>query len=115
MNTRPIRTFTRRAVTNPVSAVYLSLVGAAIVLAAAEPLYASGPDASLVWVWPALLTFPLFGFVVWLVDSGWADAPAWFFIGGIVVSALLQSFVLGTVYTSLRGRRRRHAPTAPVQ
>ncbi|CAM5283370.1 hypothetical protein SVIOM342S_01595 [Streptomyces violaceorubidus] len=40
-------------------------------VAAAQPLFATGPDASLIWVWPALFTFPAFGFVAWLGEAGW--------------------------------------------
>ncbi|MFE1589226.1 SCO4225 family membrane protein [Streptomyces sp. NPDC058737] len=99
-------TVVRLALANRVSAVYLTLVGGAMAVAAAQPLLASGPDASLVWVWPALFTFPAFGFVAWLGEAGWGgDAPAWFFVGGIVLSALVQSLALGAVWQTLRGRR----------
>lgn len=99
-------TVVRLALANRVSAVYLTLVGGAMAVAAAQPLLASGPDASLVWVWPALFTFPAFGFVAWLGEAGWGgDAPAWFFVGGIVLSALVQSLALGAVWQTLRDRR----------
>ncbi|CAM5323265.1 Integral membrane protein OS=Streptomyces tendae OX=1932 GN=GUR47_26080 PE=4 SV=1 [Streptomyces tendae] len=104
--TTRIRALTRLSVTNRVSAVYLGLVGGAMAVAAAQPLFATGPDASLIWVWPALFTFPAFGFVAWLGEAGWGgDAPTWFFIGGIVLSALVQSLALGAVWRALRGRR----------
>ncbi|MEU8748461.1 hypothetical protein AB0C39_32865 [Streptomyces parvulus] len=106
MKSSPIRTFARLAVANRVSGIYLGLVGGAMAVAAAEPLFATNPDASLIWVWPALFTFPAFGFVAWLGEGGWGgDAPAWFFIGGIVVSALVQSLALGAVWRGLRARR----------
>ncbi|MBU6532967.1 SCO4225 family membrane protein [Streptomyces sp. NPDC057245] len=101
-----IRTLTRLTVANRVSAAYLALVGGAMVIAVAQPLFATGPDASLAWVWPALFTFPTFGFVAWLGEAGWGgDAPTWFFVGGIALSALVQSLALGAVWQSLRGRR----------
>ncbi|MDA5147347.1 MULTISPECIES: SCO4225 family membrane protein [Streptomyces] len=104
--TSRIRTLTRLTVTNRVSAVYLALVGGAMAVAAAQPLFVTGPDASLIWVWPALFTFPAFGFVAWLGEAGWGgEAPTWFLIGGIVLSALVQSLALGAVWQTLRGRR----------
>ncbi|MFJ8543033.1 SCO4225 family membrane protein [Streptomyces sp. NPDC093586] len=112
-HTGPFRTLTRLTFANPASAVYLALVGTAVAVAAAQPLFAPDPDASLIWVWPALFTFPAFGFVAWLgkaVQGG--DASMWFFVGGIVLSALVQSLALGATLEALRGRRRRHLPTA---
>ncbi|MGI5394186.1 SCO4225 family membrane protein [Streptomyces sp. CA-251251] len=106
----PIRTLARLAVANRVSAAYLALVGGATAVAALEPLFASGPDASLAWVWPALLTFPAFGFVAWLGEATWGgEAPTLFFVGGIAVSALAQSLALGTAWRALRGRRGRRS------
>ncbi|MBZ6257957.1 hypothetical protein KVH22_20795 [Streptomyces olivaceus] len=101
-----IRALTRLAVANRVSAAYLALVAGAMAIAAAQPLFATGPDASLIWVWPALFTFPAFGFVAWLGEAAWGgDAPTWLYIGGIALSALVQSLALGSVWHSLRGRR----------
>jgi hypothetical protein len=106
----PIRALTRRTVANPASAAYLALVGGATAVAALEPLFASGPDASLAGVWPALLTLPAFGFVAWLGEATWGgEAPTWFFVGGIAVSALAQSLALGTAWRALRGRRERRS------
>lgn len=111
MKTSPIRTLTRLTFANRASAVYLALVGGAMAVAAAEPLFASNPDASLIWVWPALFTFPAFGFVAWLGEAGWGgNAPGWFFVGGIVLSALVQSLALGAAWRALRGHR--HGVTA---
>ncbi|GAA4015400.1 hypothetical protein GCM10022384_68730 [Streptomyces marokkonensis] len=103
-----IRTFTRLTLANRASAAYLALVGGAMAVAALEPLFTTGPDASLIWVWPALFTFPAFGLVAWLGEAGWGgDAPTWFLIGGIVFSALAQSLALGAAWQTLRGRRER--------
>ncbi|MGW0818983.1 SCO4225 family membrane protein [Streptomyces viridiviolaceus] len=107
---RPIRTLARLTFANPASVLYLSLVGIAVAVAAAEPLWSDTAEGSLVWVWPALFTFPAFGFVAWLGEAAWAaDAPAWFFAGGLVVSALVQSLALGATLRALRGRR--HEPS----
>ncbi|MFB6555995.1 SCO4225 family membrane protein [Streptomyces sp. NPDC056405] len=106
--TSRIRTLTRLTVANRASAAYLTLVGGAMTVAALEPLFTSAPDAPLIWVWPALFTFPAFGFVAWLGEAGWGgDAPTWFFIGGIVLSALIQSLALGATWNALRGQRER--------
>ncbi|WP_030187857.1 SCO4225 family membrane protein [Streptomyces violaceorubidus] len=113
--TTRMRTLTRLTVANRVSAAYLALVGGAMAVAAAQPLFATGPDASLIWVWPPLFTFPAFGFVAWLGEAGWGgDAPTWFFVGGIVLSALVQALALGALWRGLRGRRaeRTHHLTA---
>ncbi|MEU5141943.1 hypothetical protein [Streptomyces sp. NPDC021139] len=113
--TSRIRILAGLTVTNRISAAYLVLVGGAMAVAAAQPLVAPGPDASLVWVWPALFTFPAFGFVAWLGEAGWGgEAPTWFLLGGIVLSALVQSLALGTVWRTLRGHRsdRGHLTTA---
>ncbi|MFJ8655146.1 SCO4225 family membrane protein [Streptomyces rochei] len=108
-----IRTLTRLTVANRVSAAYLTVVGGATAVAALQPLLATGPDASLAWVWPALFTFPAFGFVAWFGETVWGgDTPTWFFIGGIALSALAQSLALGTAWTTLRDRRRGRLTTA---
>jgi hypothetical protein len=106
-HTGPVRTLTRLTFANRASAVYLALVGAAVALAVADSLFGAGPDASLAWVWPALATFPAFGFVVWLGEAAWGgDSPAWFLVGGIALSALVQSLALGAMLEALRGRVR---------
>ncbi|WP_217235892.1 SCO4225 family membrane protein [Streptomyces sp. AC555_RSS877] len=105
------RTLVRLMFANPASAVYLGLVAVAVAVAAAEPLFGDSPDASMIWVWPALFTFPVFGVVAGLGEAVFgAEAPAWFFVGGIVVAALAQSLALGAVLDSLRGRQRRRVP-----
>ncbi|MFE0807166.1 SCO4225 family membrane protein [Streptomyces sp. NPDC058848] len=104
---------TRLTVANRVSAAYLTAVGGAMAVAALTPLFATSPDASLSWIWPALFTFPAFGFVAWLGESLWGgEAPTWFFIGGIVLSALVQSLALGAAWEGLRDRRRGRLTTA---
>ncbi|MBA2951547.1 hypothetical protein H1D24_38810 [Streptomyces sp. PSKA28] len=98
------------AVHNPASAVYLGLVGISVVIAATEPLWSDHGGESLIWVWPAFFTSPTFFFVVPVAEAVWGlDLPAWSLIGGIIVSALIQSLVLGLLLEALRGWRRRHA------
>ncbi|MFF3909500.1 SCO4225 family membrane protein [Streptomyces sp. NPDC001848] len=103
-------TFANPAFANPVSAVYLTLVAAAVGTAATEPLWAQYPDG-LVWVWPMFLTVPVF-FVVPAAD--WAlwdgEMPTWLVTAGIIVSALVQSLALGALLETLGGRHRRLTP-----
>ncbi|KOU60598.1 hypothetical protein ADK57_29830 [Streptomyces sp. MMG1533] len=115
MDTRSARTRTRTLVrlmfANPASAVYLGLVAASMVVAVADPLFGENADASMIWVWPALFTFPVFGIVAGIGEAVFgAETPAWFFVGGIVVAALAQSLALGAVLDSLRRRQRRRVP-----
>ncbi|MCX4699558.1 MULTISPECIES: SCO4225 family membrane protein [Streptomyces] len=113
MNARSARSrrLVRLMFANPASAVYLGLVAAAMVIAAVEPLLGENSDGSMIWVWPALFTFPVFGVVAGLGEAVFGGAaPAWFFVGGIVVSALAQSLAFGAVLDSLRGRQRRRVP-----
>ncbi|MER5183133.1 hypothetical protein ABT009_33080 [Streptomyces sp. NPDC002896] len=112
MNGRPTRTLVRLMFGNPASAVYLGLVGAAVGISATEPLWSENGGDSLIWVWPALFTCPAFFFVLPIGEAVWGtEAPAWFFIGGIIISALVQSLALGVCLKALRGWRRR--PTRP--
>jgi hypothetical protein len=110
MKPSPLRTLARLTFANPLSAVYLALVGVALGVATYDTLTAA--DATFVWVWPMFLTFPAFGFVIWLDSLFGADAPAVFFIGRIVVSALAQSLALGVMLEAVRGRRRGLGGTA---
>jgi hypothetical protein len=111
MKSGRIRTLTRMTFANPASAVYLALVGGAVAVAVTQPLLVPDADASFIWVWPALFTFPTFGFAAWLDGAVWGgEAPMWLFTGGIAASALLQSLALGATLETLRSRRR--MPTA---
>lgn len=105
MKTRSARAVVRLMFANPVSAVYLGAVAAAMLVAVVDPLAGDSADASMIWVWPALLTMPSSGVLVGLGEALFGgDAPGWYLVGGIVVSALAQSLVLGAVWRSLRGR-----------
>ncbi|WP_151476948.1 SCO4225 family membrane protein [Streptomyces albicerus] len=111
MNVRPKRTLVRLMFANPASAAYLGLVGASVAVAASEPLWSEHGGNSLIWVWPALLTFPASGSLaavaaVWSVE----ETPAWFLVGGITASALVQSLALGALLETLRDRRRDRRP-----
>ncbi|TRV76519.1 hypothetical protein FKN01_18865 [Streptomyces sp. 130] len=102
------RTLLRLTFANPVSAVYLAIVGAAIVFEAAVATFG---EPGFVGIWPFLLTAPvslLFAMVGASVD-GPENLSYWFLAGGIVVSALVQAFVLGALTETLRGRLRRAA------
>ncbi|MGW1029487.1 SCO4225 family membrane protein [Streptomyces sp. NPDC002577] len=108
MKNRPMHTLVRLMFTNPASAVYLGLVGAAVGVAASEPLWSQNGGDSLIWVWPAFFTCPVLFFVLPIGDAVWGmEMPTWFFVGGIIVSALVQSLALGAVLEGLRGRRQR--------
>ncbi|MEV2275265.1 hypothetical protein AB0I72_06740 [Nocardiopsis sp. NPDC049922] len=98
MNAHPL---IRLTFANPASVVYLALVGGSAAVATAVTVFSADPG--FVWVWPALFTFPAFMAVPVVEDAVWgADAPAWFFLGGIVVCALVQSFLLGSLLEGLR-------------
>jgi hypothetical protein len=102
------RTLVRLTFANPLSAIYLSAVGASIVVATAVTLFAADPG--FIWVWPALFTMPTSLLVSGAsVGITWLLGPAAGFayhLIGIVVSALLQSFLLGLLQDSVRGYLR---------
>ncbi|MFZ3593853.1 SCO4225 family membrane protein [Streptomyces sp. BH104] len=99
------RTLLRLTVTNPASAIYLSLVGASVVFTGVVVL--ASPDPGFVGVWPFFFTAPTSLLAVGLIGAvGGLDAPMWLLAVGIVVSALLQSLALGATLEALRGRRR---------
>lgn len=102
------RALFRLTFANRVSAVYLGIVGASIVFEVAAATFG---DPGLVGVWPFLLTAPasLLFAMVGAEAGGPADVSYWFLGGGIVLSALVQAFVLGAVTETLRGRLRRTA------
>jgi hypothetical protein len=104
-----MRNLVRLMFGNPASAVYLGVVGVAVVFAVVAPLFGGNGDASMAWVWPGLFTLPAFSLFLTLGGVAGADASAAFFVVGIVVSALVQSLALGAFLEMLRGRRRRIA------
>ncbi|OKJ74068.1 SCO4225 family membrane protein [Streptomyces sp. CB02460] len=102
------RALFRLTFANPVSAVYLGIVGASIVFEAAVATFG---DPGFVGVWPFLLTAPasLLFSMVGMEIGGQGAVSYWFLAGGVVVSALVQAFVLGALAQTLRGRLRRTA------
>ncbi|WUS97989.1 hypothetical protein OHA46_15475 [Streptomyces sp. NBC_00708] len=102
------RALFRLTFANPVSAVYLGIVGASVV---SEVLVATFGDPGFIGIWPFLLTAPasllftMLGVDVW----GTTEVSYWYVTGGIVASALVQAFVLGALTETLLGRLRRTA------
>ncbi|MER6312811.1 hypothetical protein ABT237_03425 [Streptomyces sp. NPDC001581] len=104
------RTLVRLTFTNPASAVYLGLAGAAVVFATAVTLFAADPG--FVWVLPSLLALPLFLFVTLVHGEGRPET--WLFLTELGLCALTQSLLLGTFAEALRGRLRRDTPHTPT-
>ncbi|WP_432042882.1 SCO4225 family membrane protein [Streptomyces cadmiisoli] len=93
------RTLLRLTFANAASAVYLGLVGAAVMSEVAAALFS---DPGIVGIWPFLLTAPTSLLAAGVVEADWGvDAPIWYLVSGVIISALVQSFAL-----ALRGRRR---------
>ncbi|MEU6389762.1 hypothetical protein [Streptomyces sp. NPDC046939] len=100
-----VRTVLRLTFANAASAGYLGLVGASVAFEAVAAVYG---DSDLVGIWPFLLTAPTSVVAAGAVGAVWGvDAPVWYLAAGIVVSALIQSFVLGALLQAARGTRRR--------
>ncbi|MEU0488879.1 hypothetical protein ABZ249_06585 [Nocardiopsis sp. NPDC006139] len=98
MNAHPL---VRLTFANPASAIYLGLVGSSIAVAAAVTAFSTDPG--FIWVWPAMFTFPAFAAVTTIADAVWGlDAPLWFLGVGLVVCALVQSFILGSLLAGVR-------------
>ncbi|MGW2179664.1 SCO4225 family membrane protein [Streptomyces sp. NPDC001732] len=98
------RALYRLTIANPASAVYLGLVGASVVFEVAAALLT---EPGIVGVWPFLLTTPTSFLTAGATAAvGGSDAPFWLLAAGIAVSALVQSFAIGAVLETLRGRRR---------
>lgn len=110
MKRAPKRTLRRLLFANPVSAVYLAVVGLATGVAVVQPLFVHHGLESLIWVWPALLTFPTFALFAAVGEAVFGPESAlWYLITGVVVSALVQSLALGAAWNALR-RPKRHRP-----
>ncbi|MFJ5260003.1 SCO4225 family membrane protein [Streptomyces sp. NPDC088387] len=104
------RALVRLTVANPASAVYLTAVGASIAVCVATPLLNETGDAGLVWVWPAFFTAPTSLVLARPLAATGTDVHMAGYVGWIAVSALVQSFALGSLYSYLRrGRPRRGA------
>ncbi|MFJ8852652.1 SCO4225 family membrane protein [Streptomyces sp. NPDC102437] len=98
------RTLLRLTFANAASAVYLGLVGASVVFEVAAAL---SEDPGIVGIWTFLLTAPASLLAAGAVESVWGlEASYWYLVGGVVISALVQSFALGALLAALRGRRQ---------
>ncbi|MFF3783238.1 SCO4225 family membrane protein [Streptomyces sp. NPDC001933] len=98
------RTLLRLTFANAASAVYLGLVGATVVLEVAAVLF---EDPGIVGIWTFLLTAPTSLLAAGAVEAVWGtEAPVGYLVGGVVISALVQSFALGALLAVLRGRRQ---------
>ncbi|MER5476799.1 hypothetical protein ABT026_07420 [Streptomyces sp. NPDC002734] len=98
------RTLIRLTFANPASAAYLGLFGASVAFEVAAALFS---DPGIVGIWPVLIAAPTSLLAAGLDAAiGGADSQVWFLVGGVCVSALIQSFVLGAFLEFLRGRRR---------
>ncbi|MFF0477901.1 SCO4225 family membrane protein [Streptomyces sp. NPDC004284] len=98
------RTLFRLTFANAASAVYLGLVGASVVFEVAAALFA---DPGIVGIWPFLLTAPTSLLAAGGVGAVWGmDAPLLYVVGGVLVSALVQSCALGALWEVLRGHRQ---------
>lgn len=98
------RTLLRLTFANPASAVYLGLVGASVVFEVAAALF---EDPGIVGIWTFLLTAPTSLLAAGAVGAVWGmEAPVGYLVGGVVISALVQSFTLGALLAAVRGRRQ---------
>jgi hypothetical protein len=98
------RTLLRLTFANAASAAYLGLVGASVVFEVAAALFS---DPGIVGVWPFLLTAPVSLLAAGIIEAAWGmDESVWYLASGVIVSALVQSFVLGALLEALRGRGR---------
>ncbi|WP_181805034.1 SCO4225 family membrane protein [Streptomyces shenzhenensis] len=108
MESGPARTVVRLMLTNRLSVAYLGLVAVVIAKAAADSAHADDHAGDYAWLWPPLVTFPVFPLVSALGRTAWrADTPDWFFVTTVVVSALLQSLALGALRQAVLARHRR--------
>ena len=94
-------TTVRRLWGNPAALVYLALVVGTVVFALVNMTLTAGPDASMAGVWMYVATAPV-SFLFVLVGS---DAT-WFMVLSLAVSALVQSAVIGALYSTFRARRQ---------
>ncbi|MFI8789255.1 SCO4225 family membrane protein [Streptomyces sp. NPDC055105] len=98
------RTLSRLTFANAASTVYLGLVGASVAFEVTAALFA---DPGIVGIWPFLLTAPTSLPAAGVVGAVWgAEAPIWYLVSGVIISALIQSFALGALLEALRGRHR---------
>ncbi|URN16779.1 MULTISPECIES: SCO4225 family membrane protein [Streptomyces] len=105
------RTLLRLTFANTASAVYLGLVGASVVVEVAAALFL---NPGIVGMWPFLLTAPTSLLAAGAVGAvRGVDASVWYLVGGVVISALVQSFALGALVEVLQGRSRGRGRARP--
>ncbi|MFJ9560906.1 SCO4225 family membrane protein [Streptomyces fuscichromogenes] len=108
MESGPVRTLVRLMLTNRLSMAYLGLVAVVIAKAAVDSAHADEHGSEYAWLWPPLVTFPVYPLLSALGRTAWRpDTPNWFFIGTVVASALLQSLALGALRQAVLARHRR--------
>ncbi|MER6266232.1 SCO4225 family membrane protein [Streptomyces sp900105755] len=108
MESGPARTVVRLMLTNRLSVAYLVLVAVVIAKAVVDSAHADEHGSEYAWLWPPLVTFPVFPLLAALGRTAWrTDTPDWFFVGTVVVSALLQSLALGALRQAVLARHRR--------
>ncbi|MER5514241.1 hypothetical protein [Streptomyces sp. NPDC002763] len=116
MESGPARTLVRLVrlmCANRLSAAYLALVAVVIAKATVGSLPGADPGTDYAWLWAPVVTFPTFPLVSAIGGTAWdTDAPNRFFVGMIVVSALLQALALGALREAVLARHRRaiHSP-----
>jgi hypothetical protein len=93
-------TTARRLWINPAALTYLGVVLAAVAFAVGVGLFAQGPDASFAGIWMYVTTAPV-SFLFLLVDT----ESTLFGVLTLVLSALVQSALVGALYRAIRGRR----------
>lgn len=117
--TQHLRTVARLTFGNAASLIYLGVVAATAVFVTVDTLFVTHEDASLSGVWlfflaaPTVFLFLLLDSTLWGADSA---GPDWYMYLALIVSVLVQSFVLGWFVRLLRGGSgRTHSRSAHPQ
>ncbi|GAA2604423.1 SCO4225 family membrane protein [Streptomyces axinellae] len=97
----------RRLWGNPAALGYLALVLGTVAFTLVTMGFAPEPDASMAGVWMYVATAPV-SFLFVMAGS----VETWFMVFSLVVSALVQSAVIGALYSALRARRQ-ESPRRP--
>ncbi|MFG2594588.1 SCO4225 family membrane protein [Streptomyces sp. NPDC048462] len=100
-----LRAMARLTFGNAASLIYLGVVAATAVFVTVDTLFVAHEDASFSGVWLFFLAAPtvflfLLGTAMWGAD---AAGPDWYMYLALIVSVLVQSFVLGWFVRLLRG------------
>ncbi|MFD0023976.1 SCO4225 family membrane protein [Streptomyces sp. NPDC058382] len=105
MSSQHLRAIARLTFANTASLIYLGAVVATAVFVTVDTLFVAHEDASFAGVWLFFLAAPtvflfLVGGSMWGAETG---GPDWYVYLALVVSVLVQSFVLGWFVRLLRG------------